>query len=328
MPTAENAELQYESGQTTYPMEALTDSGDMKTFDSSAVYFSGASGKEPNIKPDGIATGGVIGEADSGSNDVVDVAAITCYLAGVLTSVSAGVDIAIARASTDVASISSVTINSSGAIAVVKGTDSSDATFSETRAAAGGPPLIPVGSIEVGQVRTTTNVAAVICCNDILQVVGTHQERYDYPVWTIDSKEAQVIMADTLPSIHTGPLPKAINASYSDPIFSKISLASDFVPSENSHTVNSQQIYGTTIGSTSKSLNQGSFTAYLNDGITDPLVKAKDDNLFFKFKQDKLKAPYILDQGILGMARAFPAGDSLSSACTISPSSAATSVEA
>lgn len=327
MPTAENAQLSYESGQTLYPMEALTDSGDATTFDSNAVYFSGASGKEPNIKPDGIATGGVVSAATSGSNNVVDITALTCYLAGVLTSVVASTDEAITRAATDVASITSITVNSSGAIAVVIGTDSADTTFSETRAAAGGPPLIPVGSIEVAQVRTTSNTAAEITDAEIFKVVGAHRERYDSPVWEINSKEAQITFSSALPLIHTGAIPKAVMASYNDPIFSVIALASDYVPSENSHSVGSTQIYGTTLGSTSKSLSQGSFTAYLNDGITDPIVKVKDDTLFFKFYPDKLKTPFLIDQGVLGMSRSFPAGDSLAAACTISAAFAACTCE-
>ena len=318
MPTAENALLQYESGQNAYPMEALVDSGDHITFDSSAVLFSGAVGKAPDIKPDGLATGGVVSAAASASNNVVDIAALSCYLAGVKTSVSSSIDEAITRAATAVASISSITVTSGGAIAVIKGTDSADTSFSETRDTAGGPPFIPVGSIEIAQVRTTTNAAGIITSDEIFQVIGLHQERYDSPLWTVDSQNAKIIMLATLPLIHTGSLPKAVNASYYDPIFADINLASDFVPSENSHTVNSVPIYGTTLGSTTKALSQGKFTAYLQDGITDPLVKAKDDKLWFKFKPDRYKAPYILDQGLFGMARAFPAGDSLSAACTIS----------
>ena len=327
MPTAENASLSYESGQTSYPMELLIDSGDAKIFDSNAIYFSGASGKEPDVKPDGLATGGEVSAPASGTDDVVDVAALTCYLAGVSTAVSAAVDTTITRAATDVASISSVTINSGGVVVVVQGTDSADTTFSETRDVAGGPPLIPVGSIEVAQVRTSSNIPAKITDNEVFQVIGVHQERYDSPVWSVESKDAQVIFNSSLPLIHTGGVPKAVNASYNDPIFSAIDLASDYVPSENSHSINSVQIYSAVLGSTSKTLGQGSFTAYLKDGITDPLVRAKDDNLFFKFKQDKLKSPFLLDQGILGMSRAFPAGDSISSACTISASTAAVSVE-
>jgi len=318
MPTAENALLQYESGQTAYPMSALVDSGDRQCFDSSAALFSGANSKEPDVKPDGVATGGVVSPAVSATNDLVDVAALSCYLAGTKVSVAAASDETISRAASDVASISSVTVTSAGAIAVIQGVDSADATFSETRGGAGGPPYIPVGSIEVAQIRLSTDTAAAIDDSEIFQVVGTHQERYDSPLWEIHPQDAQVKMLDVLPQIHTGDTTKSVNASYYDPIFANISLASDFVPSENSHSVSSTPIYGTTLGATSKSLSQGTFTAYLQDGITDPLVQVKDDKLWFKFKPDRYKTPYILDQGLFGMSRSFPAGDSLSASCTIS----------
>ena len=328
MATAENGLLRFEGGQTSYAMEALTDSGDATTFTTSATLFSGASGYEPDIKPDGLATGGAVIPAVSGINNLVDVAALTCYLAGVSTSVSAGTDTAITRAATDVASISSITISSAGAIVVVQGTDSADTSFSATRDAAGGPPLIPVGSIEIAQVRTTSNAAAAIASTEIFDVIGTHQERYDSPLFTVDYQNAQVEMSSALPLIHTGSLPKAINASYADPIFSNIEITKDYVPSENSHSVSSEQYYGTTIGATASSLGQGSFTAVLNDGVTDAIVKVKDDTLWFKFFPDRYKTPYILDQGKLGMARAFPAGANLNASCTISASTAAVGVEA
>ena len=327
MPTAENALLQYEAGQTSYPMEALTNSGDNKTFDTNASLFSKANGYEPDVRPDGLATGGVVSVAASGSNDVVDISALTCYLAGVKTTVTASVDESITRAATDVACINSITVDSSGAIAVIKGTDSADTSFSETRGGAGGPPYIPVGSIEIAQVRMTSNTAAAILATEIFAVVGLHTERFDYPVFDEVAKDAQVVFASALPLIHTGDVTKGVYASYADPIFSDISIANDYVPSETAHSVNSVQVYGRTIGSTSKSLNQGSFTAYMNDGITDPLVKRKDDNLWFKFFPNKNKSAYILDQGILGVGRAFPAGDQMTAACTISAEEAATGVE-
>ena len=67
---------------------------------------------------------------------------------------------------------------------LVAGTEA-DGAFSETRAAAGGPPLIPVTSVEIGQVRLTaaSDAAALITSDEIFQNVGDHTERYDYPVW-------------------------------------------------------------------------------------------------------------------------------------------------
>ena len=327
MPTGENAKLQFEGGQTSYSMEALSNSGDAITFTSNATLFSGADGASPDVRPDGLATGGAVSVAVSGGDDVVDIAAMTVYLAGVKTAVSSSADEAITRASGDFGSVNSITVTSAGAIAVIQGTDNTDQTVNDIRDTAGGPPLIPVGSVEIAQVRTTTNAAGIITSTEIFDTVGIHKERYDSPLYSIVPEDAEVVFNSALQLIHTGLVPKGVYASYADPIFTDIDLASDFVPSEKSHSVSSTQVYGATLGSSSSSLSQGTFTAYLNDGITDSLVKSKDDNLWFKFFPDRYKTPYILDQGKLGMARAFPAGDSLSCACTISASSASVGVE-
>jgi hypothetical protein len=328
MATAENAKLQYEAGQTAYSMSALTDSGDATTFTSSATLFSNRSGYAPDVRPDGLITGGAVTVAASGSNNVVDVAALTCYLAGVKTTVAADTDVTCARAATDVSKITSITINSSGAIAAVSGTDGSDATFSATRGAAGGPPYIPVGSIEIAQVRYTGNTAAAVASSEIFAVPGVHLERYDYPVYDIDYENAEVDFVSALPAIHTGDLAKGVYASYADPIFADVQLASDFTPAETTHSVSSTQIYGTTLGSSASSLGQASFTAYLSDGIGDSLVTLKNQDLWFKFYPDRYKTPYMLTLGKLGIARTFPAGDNIQAACTISSSTASVEVNA
>src|SRR5512143_2984440 len=163
MPSAANAKLQYEAGQALVAMAAMTDSGDQQTFTlANASVWSSKSGYDPQIFPNGLATGGAVVPAVSGTNDKIDVAALTCYLAGVLTSVAAAADTSITRPATAVSKIDSITVTSAGAIAVVAGTDGSTTAFSETRAAAGGPPLIPVGSIEIAQVRLISNTAAAI----------------------------------------------------------------------------------------------------------------------------------------------------------------------
>lgn len=319
--SAENAKLQYESGRTATAMTALTNSGDNQNFTSGAAPWSGRSGSEPDVKPDGLATGGKVSAAVSATNNAVDVAALTCYLAGVLTSVSAGTDKLAQRGSVQANRITSVTITSGGAIAMVAGTEG--ATMSEVRGNAGGPPYIPVGSIEIAQVRLTSTTAAPVAASEIFQVVGLHQERFDQPIFTVDSLNGEVNFAAPLPLIHTGDLPKAVSASYSTPIFADIAKSSDYQPSENSHSVSSTQVYGGTIGSSSTTLNGGSFTAFLDDGVTDSLLSEKDQVLWFRFYPDRHKAAHILDQGKLGIVRQFPASGQIQADCTISATSAA-----
>lgn len=326
MATAENAKLEYEAGQSVAAMAALTDSGDHITFDSAATLFSGKTGFAPVVRPNGLKSGGAVTPAVAGGNNNVDVAALVCNLNGVETTISASVDKAITRPATNVSKVCSVTVTAAGAIAVVAGTDGASAAFSETRGAAGGPPLIPVDSIEIAQVRLTTSTAAAIAASEIFAVVGVHTEMANYPLFNINYDSGNVEFLSALPLIHTGTVAKKVYASYASPIFAELSLASDFKPPENSHSVSSTQIYGTTLGSTSKSLGQGGFTAYLEDGVTDGLIGEKDQTLWFRFYPDRYKTPYILSQGKLGIARTFPAGDQIKAVCTISATKEATEV--
>lgn len=334
---ASNAKIQYESGQDLVAFVALTDQGDHKDFRSADPLWSNRAGYEPDVKPNGLATGGVVGVAASGSDDVVDVAALTAYLAGVLTSVIADADVAIARPTASHVKYS-ITVTGAGAISAVKGTEST--AFSTTRGAAGGPPLILPTSIEIAQVWLSSATPAVIAATEIKQVVGTHCERYDYPTWeearfNVSSGvigNAGIVFASALPLIHSAaspvvPAAKPVYAQYYEPAFTDVPKAEAFVPPETSNSVSSKQIYGMTLGSSSSSLGQGAFTAYLQDGISDGLLALKNMNLFFKFFQNRLNStPYILTQGKLGISRTFPAGDQITAACTISAETAAAEV--
>ena len=333
MPTAENAKLQYEAGQSKVAMAALTDSGDHTYFKSGDNFWSKRSSFEPNVKPDGLATGGAVIPAVSGTSDLVDVAALTCYLAGVLTTVAAGTDKSCTRPSggspVNTHIINSITITALGAIAVVAGTPGT--RFSAARNAAGGPPLIDVGAIEIAQVKFTAAATADVLASEIFQVPGDSQERYDYPTWVENRSYvtsgvagyAGVTFDSAIPLIHTGPTAKPIYAEYYEPSFANVPKSSDFVPPEESHSVSSTQIYGGTVGASSKSLGQGSFTAFMDSGVYEGFEQLKGENLWFKFYPDRTKSPYIACQGILGVARSFPAGDNIKAACTISAESVA-----
>lgn len=317
--TASNAKLQYEAGQEISAMAAMTDSGDHKTFSTTAALWSGKSGYEPKIYPDGLETGGVV--TPGAANDKVAVAALTCYLAGVQTTVSADGAVSVSRPAaspTGLKKISSITINSAGAIAVVAGTDG--AAFSATRGAAGGPPFIPVGSVEIAQVKLTSSSAALVAAAEIFQVPGSSQERYDYPVWSENSFSGEITFVSALPAIHVGSPAtyKGVYAEIYEPTFADLEPVTDFVAPETSNSVSSTQVYGGTLGATSSSLGQGSFKCYLKDGVTDAIVAQKGEILFFKYFPDRNKTPYVLCQGKLGIARTWPAGDNIQAACTIS----------
>ena len=330
MPTAENAILYYEAGQDPTAMTELSDSGDNTIFNSAANFWSNRDGYEPTVRPNGLITGGAVTVGVSGTDDKIDVAALTCYLSGVETEVAASADEDVTRGTDpDTHIINSVTVNSSGAIAIVAGTDSD--SFSTTRGADGGPPWIPTGSIEIAQIKLTSFTAAAVTSDEIFQVVGTHVERWDYPQWEIKYTRvssatlgyAGITFLSALDEIHsddagTTTETKEVYASYYEPVWAEAPKAENFVPPENSYSVSSTQVYGQTIGATSASLGQGSFTIYANDGVTDNLLKLKGELLWFKFYPNRLKDPYTVCQGKLGVSRTFPAGDNISASCTIS----------
>lgn len=328
MNNSENAALYYEAGDTAVAMAALTDSGDHINFTSGASLWSGRSSHAPVIRPNGLLTGGVVIPAVAAGNNNVDVVALSCNLNGVVTSVGADTDMAITRPATAVAKINSITVNAAGSIAVVAGTDGATTAFSDTRGAAGGPPLIPVDSIEIAQVRVTSNTAAVIAADQIFQVVGSHVEYANdgLPEAVYDGGKVKFLSA--LPLIHTGVVAKKVFASYATPTFAKQPHANDFVPPENSHSTSSQQVFGATLGTTSTSLGQGGFTAFLQDGITDNLITMKDETLWFKFYPDDDQTPYHLCQGKLGIGRAFKAGQRNQANCTISAAAVGREVSA
>jgi hypothetical protein len=318
--TAANAILYYEAGQTYVPMSTLTDSADGTKWTSPDEQWSGYEGKEPVVRPNGLLTGAVITPAASGDDNKVDVAVGTCWLGGVEVTVTAATDLTVARGASAYA-IRSIVAQSDGTggyeYAVVAGAPDATA-FDTTRGDAGAPPLIGVDVIEIGQVRYTSAGADAVSSGEIYQVPGTHQERADYPVWDEDWANGEVTFAATVPAIHTGPTRKKVYAAYYTPIYAEVPNSSDFVPAETTHSVSSTPIYGGAIGARSATLGQGSFTSRLATGVVDNFVKLKNKTLWFKFLPDRYRNEYILTQGVLGISRQFPAGDSILANCTIS----------
>ncbi len=339
MPTAGSAKISYESSQTEVSYAAMTDSGDHTVYNFDDDLISNRSGYEATIRPDGVYSGSnMLTVAVSGTNDLVDCAAFTAYFAGASVSVSADTDISCTRGASSSLNyiINSVVCNSSGVLSVVVGTGH-DTAFNEVRGSAGGPPSITIGSIEVGQIRFTSETAGAVLATEIKQSVEAGQvEYYNYPLWktpntigagnkaSVTAKEnAYVEFSTAIPMIH-GATPtsaatayKVVYAHYYTPIFVSIDIAVDFVPAENTPSVSSTQYYNVTVGSKSTSLGTASFTALMTDGITDQLKILANENLIFKFWPDRNKAPYSVTQGELGVITAYPVADQISGAFTI-----------
>jgi hypothetical protein len=322
--------LDYEAGQTAVAYTALSDAGDNKTFNSAAELWSNRAGYTPSVRPNGVLTGLAVSVAASGTNNMVDVAGGTVWLAGVETTITAATDVAITRAITpDTHNINSITITAAGAVAVVAGTDGT--AFSTTRGDAGGPPYIDNDAIEIAQVKTTSNTAGAVTASEIVQVPGSSREMALFPVW--EEKRIRVTngvqgyagvdFASELQAIHSEDAgstvaTKLVYASYYTPTFAQIPKASDFVRPANSYSVSSTEYYGGAMGSRSTSIGQGSFTGYtstMNEGF----MQFEGEELWFKFRNDRLlTTPCIYAQGVLGIAETFPADGTIEISATIS----------
>lgn len=332
MPISDNAKIYYEASQNAVAMVALTDSGDQTFFKSADNFWSNKAGFVATVYPDGVVNG--LEVTPDTTNDQVDVAAGYVYQAGVKQTIAASAGEAITRPSVSDYKISSLAVNDSQAIVEVEGTEGT--SFSSTRGAAGGPPLIPVGYVEICQVRMSSQAAALFVTSEIKQIQGDSQERYDYPLWNVKRINvtngvlgyAGVEFLSALPAIHTGAVPKKVYAAYYTPDFAEVVDGTDFVPPETTHTTTSVQVYGRTIGGSSETLNQSSFTFYPQDGISDAILREKNQDLLFKFKQNELNDPYLIMQGKFGVSRSFPPGGNVKADCTISAESAAAEVTA
>lgn len=318
----------YEADQIITAMIELTDQGDYQDFRSAAALWSGRSGKAPDVKPNGLKSGGVITPEASATNDQVDIAEAKVFLAGIETTISAAADEAIVRPSGDTHQKFSITVTPGGAFAVVDGAEGT--SFSDTRGANGGPPFIDNDAVEVGVVQVSSQTPAAITVDEIKQIDGASQERYDSPNWEVEYASVEngvlgyagVVFHSALAQIHSEDAGsniygKDVFAEYYTPSFVEIVDAYDYFPPANTHTINTTQVYGRVKGSASQTLNAGGFSVELKDGITDNILRLSDEFIWFKFFQERLNDPFIMSQGYLGAPVQFPAGANVVATCAI-----------
>lgn len=305
--------LKIEAAATPVAFFAMTDSGDHQTFTTTNAPWSRAD-SEPVFGGYGVISGGAGTPAASLNNDMVDAATVELFAPAMTgasattgkITVAADTDLTCTRgASTNTHIINSITVDATGAYAVVAGTATT--AFSETRGASGGPPFIPVGSVEVFQVRLTSVTAAPITAAEIFAAPGVHQERYDNPSFTPDYLRGKLNFSSALPLIHTGSVAKKVYARASVPAYSDLNDAKDWVPAESSDSVTSGTNYDRTIAqSISSTLNAATFSLDMGDGVTDFILSLVGKNVIVKFLPNKNGTAYQLTQGFLSKTRAFP----------------------
>jgi hypothetical protein len=321
MSTSQRAKIQIELGRTLTDFTQMADSGDHQIF-TEGVLYSGKSGFEPEVRPNGIVSGQRV-LSPHASADTVAIAAFTAYSKGVLFIVAA-TSLALTRPSTSTHKICSLVMDDTGVIDEVEGTEGTG--FSTTRGADGGPPLIPADAVEIGQIRFDAQAAAVIAADEIYQDIGQHAEYADYPVpeaFNIGKgsyaevsaeKNAHVKFNEALPLSHTGEEPKRTYIKYYTPSLTTLSRTADFKAAEVGVTKSSETMYegsgvsGAIGAMKADSVGDVSFTAFANDGVSDAIIREKNQMVTVKFFPDGNKAPYLLSQGMLGFDRDFPAG--------------------
>ncbi len=325
MTIAANAQIKYESDQSLVNFTAMVDSGDQTVFTRTAApIWSGRAGYAPDVRPDGVVSGIDILSAGSG-NDEVDNIAFTAWLASVLKAVTA-TTVSITRATVSTYVINSI-ILTGATLSAVKGVESTG--FSTTRGAAGGPPYIAVGSIEIGQVKTISQTPAVLTSSEIFQTPGTHQERADYPLYrrpqnlgygvlasSSSRKNAHLEFYSALDTCHTGDHCKKIYIKHYTPTFTAIE-SNGFVPADTQSSQSYAQRFEKVLGYKTDSLRSASFRAELTSGISDALIALDGEMLIFKFFPDASGSPFMLTMGILRFNSSFPQIGPISTGCTV-----------
>ena len=317
MPNASTARIQYEESQTPVSVAELTNQGDNLDFRSTDSLWSASEAYAPVVTPNGLYDGGRVTVAASASNDVVDISEARVYIAGVLTTISASVDEAIARPTATHIKYS-IQMTAGGAFSVVAGAEHT--AFSDTRGANGGPPYVLVDSTELAQVHLDSVTPAAIVAAEIKQD-ASYTERFDSPTWSVKHANvangildnAGILFNSALPLIHTGDVAKDVYASWHTPEFAEVPRAYDWVPPGTTISVNSTQVYGETVGDISESIGAGGFSALMTTNIADPVLRKSGQTIWFKYWQNRLvTTTYQICQGRLGDTRANPASANIS----------------
>lgn len=319
---ATNAEIQVEISTTNKGNVELLDLGSSRLEYGIAAdtLWSLRDEFAPVVRPNGLINGGKF--TPTASNDEFTIAQVSAYIGGALVT-AASTTKTITRDATDGYMTFSVTLNASGTITVTAG-DADASALSTTRGAAGGPPLIPVDEVEIGQIKIDSTTAAVIQDTEIFDsttgIIDTHFERFDFPVFTVVPTRGKVVFESALPTIHAGNVAKKIFAKYAMPNLSVIQEATNFVPPTVTDTLNSVTIYrGKQIGEQNSSLNGGSFQMMLNDGITDPIMIVDGDNVVIKFYPNRFQDQHLLGHARIRIPQQYDPTTSIQSTISLTP---------
>ena len=223
-PTGTNLRLMVEDSAAASAAEQAVDSGDGKKFSSTGSRFSLLEKDENNIdrrpvvNPDGLQSGCMAVPAVSGADNALDVYGGTVLIANSQLTVSPQTGITVSRPAASMKKISSVIINASAVASVIDGTDGS--AYSDTRGAAGGPPYVPVGQVELATVRLDSEAAAPLTTDEIFFA----PEYTHTPAYKLLPYSASLEFASPIPLIHTGGVAKAVWVTWYEPSLTQLDV--------------------------------------------------------------------------------------------------------
>jgi hypothetical protein len=238
IPTGKGIQLKVEDGFTAYGPELMADSGDRKTYTSAGSRFSLCAKDEngidrrPVVRPDGLRNGCLVSPPLSGIDNGVDVCAGSIWNGGAVKNVSAVTDLAVTRPSAGSVKKVSIAVDSTGTVEAFDGTEG--AAYSDSRGVAGGPPYIPLGTVELAKVKLDEFAGPVTD-----ESINFSPELSTFPVSETDPYLAKSVFSRPFQAIHTGGVACNIYITYCVPQFSALdpisfrppSAVSDGVPS-------------------------------------------------------------------------------------------------
>lgn len=328
MPSAQRGKIQVELDQTFTDYALMTDSGDHQIFTIGTLW----SGKiAPVIRPNGISSGRNL-ISPHADDDKVTIAAFNAYSKGTEYELDAST-LELTRPSVSNYKKCSITMDEDGNIEEVEGTEG--ASFSATRGGEGGPPLIAVDSVELGQVWFSSQTSAAVDDDEIYQSANNHAEFASNPAVEYNcigkgsyadssaEKNAHVKLSAAAMVNHTGSVAKRVYIQYYVPQLTTLLRVTDFKAAEVSASKTSETMYegsgvSGAIGSIkADTIGDCTFIVFADDGITDGIVEQRNQIITVKWFPDSNKVPYLLTQGMLSIEREFPPGEQIKINCTL-----------
>ena len=279
------------------------------------------------VRPDGHISGGSV--TPNAANDKIDITAGAVYLGGERVTFSASSGFDVARPTLTHIKYA-ICVNTSGVISAEAGTEGG--SFSDTRGAAGGLPLIPADMTQIASVQYSSVTPALVLASEISEIpIGADglggRVLYDYPNFELTIHPdydagidyAHVTFNFAPATVYADADGARCYVDYSTPSFSEIGLSNDFVMPEETVSGNSTTVYRKVIKAVGRDQGDASLTI-MGDDIVNDMKPYRGKNVWVKAVFDPLiPTKYCMFAGSVGVATSIPADDNTTYSVTIVP---------